>query len=101
MQTIEQVREECRYIGKNVEEMVREGKNLCEQFEGTQMIRLKIDKDGNSVKVVGGELGGDDSQVVISESGVTKVYGDEIVGYAFDPETRAALVEFFETLYCN
>jgi hypothetical protein len=38
MQTIEQVREECRYIGKNVEEMVREGKNLCEQFEGTQMI---------------------------------------------------------------
>ncbi len=101
MQTIEQVREECRYIGKNVEEMVREGKNLCEQFEGTQMICLKIDKEGNSVKVVGGELGGDDSHVVISESCVTKVYGDEIVGYAFDSETRAARVEFFETLYYN
>ena len=55
--------------------------------------------DGDGVKVVGGEMGGDDSGIVVSESGVTKCWGDEIVGYAFDAETRAALVEFFETLY--
>ena len=41
--------------------------------------------------------GGDDSGLVVSESGVTKVWMDEIVGYAFDAETRAAMVEFFET----
>ena len=45
------------------------------------------------------ESRGDDSGIVVSESGVTKTYGDEIVGYAFDAETRAALVEFFETLH--
>ena len=51
------------------------------------------------MKVVGGELGGDDSRVVVSERGVTKTYGDEIVGYAFDPETRSTLVEFFNGCY--
>ena len=63
------------------------------------MLRFKLEKDGSDVKIVGGELSGDDSHLVVSESGVTKTYGDEIVGYAFDAETRAALVEFFETLY--
>ena len=63
------------------------------------MIRFKVDKDGDGVKVVGGEIGGDDSHLIISERGVTKTYGDEIVGYAFDPETRAALVEFFASCY--
>lgn len=49
--------------------------------------------------MVGGELGGDDSRVVVSESGVTKVYGDEVVGYAFGAETREAMVEFFAATY--
>ena len=35
----------------------------------------------------------------MSESGVTKVWGDEVVGYAFDTETSAALVEFFATCF--
>ena len=51
------------------------------------------------MKVVGGELGGDNSHVVASERGVTKTCGDEIVGYAFAPETRAALIEFFASCY--
>ena len=100
MQTIDEVREHCRFVGKGIEKMVADGEDLQTKFEGTQMIRIKVDKDGNDMKVVGGEMGGDDSGIVVSESGVTRIYGDEIVGYAFDSETRAALVEFFETLYC-
>ena len=46
-----------------------------------------------------GFLGGDDSRVVVSESGVTKVWGDEVVGYAFGAETREAMVEFFAAVY--
>ncbi len=99
MQTMKEVREHFRFVGKDIEKMVAEGEDLRARFEGTQMIRIKVDKDGNGVKVVGGEMGGDDSGIVVSESGVTKAYGDEIVGYAFDVETRAALIEFFETLY--
>ena len=99
MQTMDEVRGHCRFVGKDIEKMVADGEDLRARFEGTQMIRIKVDKDGDSVKVVGGEMGGDDSGIVMSESGVTKTYGDEIVGYAFDPETRAALVEFFNTLY--
>ena len=99
MQTIDEVREHCRDVGKGIEKMVADGEDLRARFEGTQMIRIKVDKDGDGVKVVGGEMGGDDSGIVVSESGVTKIYSDEIVGYAFDPETRAAMVEFFNTLY--
>lgn len=99
MQTMNEIREHCRYVGKGIEKMVADGEDLRARFEGTQMIRIKVDKDGDGVKVVGGEMGGDDSGIVVSESGVTKCWGDEIVGYAFDAETRAALVEFSETLY--
>ena len=99
MQTIDEAREHCRFVGKGIEKMVADGEDLTAKFEGTQLIWFKVDKDGNGVKVIGGEIGGDDSGLVISESGVTKRHGDEIVGYAFDAETRAALVEFFDTLY--
>ena len=99
MQTLDEAREHCRFVGKGIEKMVADGEDLRERFDGTQMIHIKVDKDGNNVKVVGGEMGGDDSGIVISESGVTKTYGDEIVGYAFDSETRSALIEFFETIY--
>ena len=100
MQTIDEVREHCRFVGKGIEKMVADGEDLRARFEGQiRMLRFKMEKDGDGVKVVGGEMGGDDSSIVVSESGVTKTYGDEIVGYAFDAETRAALVEFFETLY--
>jgi hypothetical protein len=99
MQTIEEVREHCRFVGKDIEKMVADGEDLGARFEGTQMIRIKVDKDGNDVKVVGGEMGGDDSGIVVSETGVTKTYGEEIVGYAFAPETRAALIEFFASCY--
>ena len=99
MQTIDEVREHCRFVGKGIEKTVADGEDLTAKFEGTQLIWFKVDKDGDDVKVIGGEIGGDDSGLVISESGVTKRHGDEIVGYAFDAETRAALVEFFDTLY--
>ena len=99
MQTIEKSRTHCRFVGKGIEKAVAEGEDITAKFEGTQLIWFKVDKDGDDVKVIGGEIGGDDSGLVISESGVTKRHGDEIVGYAFDAETRAALVEFFDTLY--
>lgn len=100
MQTIDEAREHCRFVGKGIEKMVADGEDLNAKFEGQiRMLRFKVEKDGGDVKIVGGEMGGDDSHIVVSESGVTKIYSDEIVGYAFDPETRAAMVEFFNTLY--
>ncbi len=100
MQTIDEAREHCRFVGKGIEKMVADGEDLNAKFEGQiTMLRFKLEKDGNDVKVVGGEMGGDDSHLIISERGVTKTYGDEIVGYAFDPETRADLVEFFASCY--
>ena len=50
----------------------RWGEDLNAKFEGTQLIWFKVDKDGDGVKIIGGEIGGDDSGLVISESGVTK-----------------------------
>ena len=99
MQTIDEVKAHCRFVGERIEKAVADGEDLTEKFEGTQLIRFKVDKDGDCVKVVGGEMGGDDSGIVITESSVTKRHGDGIVGYAFDSETRAALVQFFDTLY--
>ena len=100
MQTIDEAREHCRFVGKGIEKMVADGEDLRARFEGQiRMLRFNVDKDGDGVKIIGGEIGGDDSGIVMSESGVTKTYGDEIVGYAFDSETRAALIEFFDTLY--
>ena len=100
MQTIEEVRKHCRDVGQDIEKAVADGEDLREYFvDQVPMFRFKVDKEGNEVEVIGGELGGDHSHLIISERGVTKTYGDEIVGYAFDPETRAALVEFFASCY--
>ena len=95
--TKEEAREWCREVGKEIEECVAQGGDLLGRFEGLPMLRFKVEKEDGGVRVVGGELGGDDSGLVVSESGVTKVWLDEIVGYAFDHETRAAMAEFFET----
>ena len=100
MQTIDEAKSHCRFVGKGIEKMVADGEDLRARFEGQiRVLRFKMEKDGDGVKVVGGEMGGDDSGIVVSESGVTKTYGDEIVGYAFDSETRSALVDFFNTPY--
>ena len=99
MQTIDEVKEHCRFVGEGIEKMVADDEDINAQFEGTQIIRFKVEKDGNDVKVVGGEMDGDDSHVVISESGVTKEYMGQIVGHPFDAETRFALIEFFTTCY--
>ena len=100
MQPIDEVKAHCRDVGERIKKAIADGVDLNECFEGqTPMLQFKVDDDGNEVKIVGGEMGGDDSRVVVSERGVTKIYGDEIVGYAFDTETRSALVEFFNNLY--
>lgn len=99
MQTIDEVKAHCRFVGEGIEKMVADGEDLEARFEGMQIIRFKVDKVSNDVKVVGGEMEGDDSHVVVSERGVTKEYMGQIVGYAFDAETSSALVEFFTTCY--
>ena len=99
MKTIEEARNHCRYVGEGIEKAVADGEDLFARFEGTPLLRFKVERDGGKETVVGGELGGDDSGIVVSESGVTKVFGDEIVGYAFGAETRAAMVEFFAASY--
>jgi hypothetical protein len=99
MQTKEQAMAHCREVGERIERCVAEGGDLFAQFEGVQMLNFKLEKTDAGPKVVGGELGGDDSRITVSESGATKPWNDEIVGYAFTPETRAALVEFFVTCW--
>ncbi len=99
MRTLEEVKAHCRFVGEGIEQLVADGEDLFARFEGTPVLRFKVEKDGNAETVVGGELGGDDSGIVVSEFGVTKVWGDEVAGYAFNPETRAAMVEFFTSCY--
>lgn len=100
MKTLEDARNHCRFVGEGIEKDVADGEDLFARFEGVPLLRFKVERDGNRETVVGGELGGDDSGIVVSESGVTKLFGDAIVGYAFSPETRAAMVEFFAASYC-
>ncbi len=99
MKSLEEVKAHCRFFGEGIEKGVADGEDLFARFEGTPILRFKVEREGGRETVVGGELGGDDSGIVVSESGVTKLFGDEIVGYAFASETRAAMVEFFAASY--
>ena len=99
MKTIEDARNHCRFVGEGIEQCVADGEDLFARFEGTPLLRFKVERDGGKETVVGGELGGDDSGIVVSESGVTKLFGDEVVSYAFSSETREAMVEFFAASY--
>ena len=101
MKTIEEVREHCRFVAQGIADAVAAGEDLGEKFEGVQMMRFKVEKDGGDVKIVGGELGGDDSGIIVSETGATKMFAGEIVGCQFDEETRAALIEFFTICYAS
>ena len=85
MQALEEAQAHCRFIGEGIEKAVSDGEDLLERFEGTQKLRFKVEKEGGGVKVVGGELGGDDSGIVVSESGVTKRIRD---GIAATPSMR-------------
>ena len=58
-----------------------------------------IDEVKKHCRVVGGEIAPDDSGIYTTEKGVFRFYGDELVGYAFDMETREAMREFFNTTY--
>jgi len=99
MQTIEEAKEHCRFVAQGIADAVAADEDWTTGLGNPPILRFKVVKDGNDVKVVGGEIGGDDSGIVISEEGVTKIFAGQIVGYRFDPETSAALREFFETLY--
>ena len=94
MKTLEEVKAHCRFVGEGIEKSVADGEDLLARFEGTPILRFKVERDGGRETVVGGELGGDDSRVVVSESGVTKTFG-----YAFGAGTREAMVEFFAAAY--
>ena len=101
MKTIEEVREHCRFVAQGIADAVAANEDLMPGFGNPPILRFKVEKDGGDVKVVGGEIGGDDSGIIISEEGVTKMFAGEIVGYQFDEETRAALIEFFTTCYAS
>ena len=64
--------------------------------------------DGRCVSFGGADSSGRDARcpslfggsgIYTAEKGVFKFYGDELVGYAFDSETREAMREFFDTAY--
>ena len=47
MQTIDEVREHCRLVGKGNEKAVADGEDLNAKFEGQiTMLRFKLEKDG-------------------------------------------------------
>lgn len=79
MQTKEQAMAHCREVGERIERCVAEGGDLFAQFEGVQMLNFKLEKTDAGLKVVGGELGGDDPRITVSESGASKPWNDEIV----------------------
>ena len=84
--------------GREFEKRLANGCDLLDFFEGgVSRLLFKVEREDGAERLVGGEAEGGDSGLVISERGVTKVWLDEIVGYAFDDATRAAMVEFFET----
>lgn len=96
MKTKEEARELCRQKGKEIEKWLEDGGDLLDFFEGgVSRLLFKVEREDGVERLVGGEAEGGDSGLVVSESGVTKVWMNEIVGYAFDAETRAAMVEFF------
>ena len=100
MQTIDEVKAHCRMVGEGiVAAAVAAGEDLGKRFEGVQGITFRIEKDGSEIEVVGGEIAPDDSGIYTTEKGVFKFFGDELVGYAFDSETREAMREFFDTAY--
>ena len=47
MQTIDEVKAHCRFVGEGIEKMVADDEDLNAQFEGTQIIRFKVEKNGN------------------------------------------------------
>ena len=97
MQTIDEVKRHCREVGEGI--AAAAGEDLGKRFEGVQNITFRIVRDGSEIKVVGGEIAPDDSGIYTTEKGVFKFFGDELVGYAFDAETREAMREFFDTAY--
>ncbi len=74
MQTIEKAKEHCRYVAQGIVDAVAAGEDLMPGFGNPPILRFKVEKVGGDVKVVGGEIGGDDSGIIISEEGVTKCW---------------------------
>ena len=99
MQTIDEVKKHCRVVGEGIVAAVAAGEDLGKRFEGVQNITFRIEKNGSEIEVVGGEIAPDDSGIYTTEKGVFRFFGDELVGYAFDRETREAMREFFDTAY--
>ena len=99
MQMIDEVKNHCQEVGEGIAAAVAAGEDLGKRFEGVQNITFRIEKDGSEIEVVGGEIAPDDSAIYTTEKDVFKFYGDELVGYASDRETREAMREFFDTAY--
>ena len=56
MKTIEDVRNHCRFVGEGIEQCVAERENLFARFEGTQLLRFKVERDGG--RETGAAMGG-------------------------------------------
>ena len=99
MKTIEDAQTLVAEVGKNIEKELLEGGDPGAMFEGQIFaVRFKEERnDAGALEVVGGEFDGGNN-LTVSERGVTTVYGDQIVGYAFHPDVRPILREFFVAL---
>ena len=57
MRTIDEVKTHCRFVGEGIEKMVADGEDLEARFEGTQIIRFKVDAEDSYVSYSNGWFG--------------------------------------------
>lgn len=55
MKTLEEVKAHCRFVGEGIEKSVADGADLFARFEGTPILRFKVEREGGRETVVGGD----------------------------------------------
>ncbi len=46
MKTLEEVKAHCRFVGEGIEKGVADGEDLFARFEGTPILRFKVEREG-------------------------------------------------------
>ena len=46
MKTIYDARNHCRFVGEGIEKSVADGEDLLARFEGTPILRFKVEREG-------------------------------------------------------
>ncbi len=46
MKSLEEVKAHCRFVGEGIEKSVADGEDLFARFEGTPILRFKVEREG-------------------------------------------------------